>query len=185
MSYISFSRVLPLSLALALAVPVALPSLAAAADKAVDTTTSTMLAKKDIEFLKAANQSGMLEIKEAELAVKRNLSGTNLNFAKKMVTDHEKVNQELTDLAAKKGVVLPTALDEDMQKKYDSLAKTEDTKLAKEYLECQVKAHKKAVSDFKEAAEDSKDADVKAFATKHLPHLQAHLDEVKRLEDAN
>ncbi len=185
MSYVSLARALPLSLALALAMPLALPSLAHAADKMGDTTSSTMLAKNDIEFLKVANQCNMLEIKEAELVVKRNASGANLDFAKKMITDHEKVNEELAELATKKGVTLPTGLNEDMQKKYDSLAKTDDAKINKEYFECQVKEHKKAVSAFKDAAEDSKDTDVKAFAAKHLPHLQAHLDEAKRLEDAH
>ncbi len=143
-----------------------------------------MLAKDDLEFILAANQGGLFEIKTSELAKQRNVTGANLEFAKQMISDHEAVNQELGALAAKKGVTLPTTLDESMQKKYDALAKTEDSKLAKEYLAYQVKAHKDAVSAFKSAASDSKDTDVKAFAAQHLPHLQAHLDAAKRLEDA-
>lgn len=172
-----------LSLALAFAAVPTLATTASAADTVV-TAAPTMLAKEDLAFILAANQGGLFEIKTSELAKQRNVNGANLEFAKQMISDHEAVNQELGALAAKKGVTLPTTLDEEHQKKYDALAKTEDSKLAKEYISCQVKAHKKAVSAFKDAASDSKDTDVKAFAAQHLPHLQAHLDAAKRLEDA-
>jgi putative membrane protein len=178
-------RLLPLTLALALAVPVALSNVAFAADH-VDATTSnsTIVSKDDVKFLNLANQGGLLEVKSAEFASKRNISGPAADFAKKVSKEHEAINADLTSLASKKGVHLPTALDEDAQKKFDKLAKVEDGKLAKEYIEYEIKAHKAAISEFKDAADDSKDVDVKAFAAKYLPHLQAHLDEAKRIEDA-
>ncbi len=179
----SFLSASMLSLSLAFVAPFALPTLAAAADKAVETTTSTLV-KNDSDFLIAAIQGGMIEVKNAQLVIKRNVTGPALDFAKKMVSEHEKVNDELTKLASKKGLTLPTTLNEDMQKCYDELAKTDDAKLAKAYIADQVKGHKKAVSALKEAAEDSKDVDVKAFAATHLPHFQAHLDEAKRIADA-
>ena len=101
-----------------------------------------------------------------------------------MVSSHQAVNKELAELASRKGVMLSDTLNKDMQEEYDELAKNDDAKLNKEYIECQVKAHKMAVDAFEDAAEDSKDADVKAFAVKNLPHLKAHLDEVKRMDDA-
>ena len=175
---------LPLSLAAAVGMPLTFADLNAA-DRTDTTTTSTTLSKDDIKFLQMANQGGLLEIKMSELVAKRNtnVTGAPADFAKKMITEHGSVNKDLTTLATKKGVTLQTSLDEDTQKKFDALAKTEDGKLAKEYMECQIKAHKAAVSGFKDAADDSKDVDVKAFATKHLPHLQAHLDEANRVED--
>lgn len=173
---------LPLTLAAAVAMPMTFAELNAA-DRTDTNTPSANLSKEDVKFLQMANQCGLLKIKAAELATKRNASGAPLDYAKKMITDHEAVNKELAALASKKGVALPTVLDEDTQKKYDALAKTEDAKMGKEYMDCQVKAHKAAVSSFKDAADDSKDADIKAFAAKHLPHMQAHLDEAKRVED--
>lgn len=174
---------LPLSLAMALALPLATTSALTAADKSGNHAAS-LLVKDDIKFIEAANQGGLLEIKESELVLQRKAPGLNQDFAKKMVTEHQAVNKELSELASRKGVMLTDTLTDDMQKKYDALAKTDDAKLSKEYIDCSLKGHKKTVDAFKEASEDSKDADVKAFAAKHLPHLQAHLDEVKRIEDA-
>ncbi len=167
--------------ALLVAAPVAAPAADTAADAAAASST---LNKNDRKFLIAANQGGLFEVKTSELAIQRNVAGANHDFAKRMVSEHGTVNSELADLATRKGITLPTMLDEDMQKKYDKLAKTEDTKLAKAYIEVQVKAHKEAVSAFKEAADDSTDPEVRAFAAKHLPHLQEHLATVKHLEDA-
>jgi len=174
---------LPLSLALALALPLGTASTLAAADKAGDHSAS-LLVKDDIKFIEEANQCGLLVVKKSELVLKRKAPGLNQDFAQKMVTGHLALNKELLELAARKGVKLSDTLSEDMQKKYDALAKTDDAKLSKEYLDYQVKEHKKAVGAFKDAADDSKDPEVKAFAVKHLPHLQAHLDEVKRIEEA-
>jgi len=176
--------ILPLTLAAAVAMPQTFSVLGAAEHtETTTTTTTTTLNKDDVKFLQMANQGGLMEIKTSELLAKRNATGPVAEFAKKMITEHESVNKELAALASKKGITLPTALDEDTQKKYDALAKVDDAKLNKEYMECQIKAHKSAVSAFKDAADDSKDADVKAAAAKHLPHLQAHLDEAKRIED--
>lgn len=177
-------HLLPLTLAIAMALPLTFSALGAAErTDTTTTTTTTSLNKDDVKFLQMANQGGLLEIKTSELVAKRNVTGAAADYAKKMITEHESVNKELSSLASKKGVTLPTALDVDTQKKYDSLVKVDDAKLGKEYMEAQVKAHKAAVSSFKDAADDSMDVDVKAIATKHFPHLQAHLDEAKRIED--
>lgn len=177
-------HLLPLTLAAAVALPLTFPALnAVERTDTTTTTTTTSLNKDDVKFLHVANQGGLLEIKASELVAKRNVTGPAAEYAKKMITEHESVNKELNSLASKKGVTLPTTLDGDTQKKYDSLAKVDDAKLGKEYMETQIKAHKAAVSCYEDAADDSKDVDVKATAAKHLPHMQAHLDEAKRIED--
>src|SRR5690606_40362559 len=49
--------------------------------------------------------------------------------------------------------------------------------------EVAVEAHEDAVDLFEDAAEDAEDADIKAFAAKHLPALQKHLEMGRELED--
>ncbi len=172
------------SLALLLAGSGALTTPAGAAETAAETAAAaSTLNKDDAEFVRMALLGGMVEVKTSELAVKRNiLTGADLEFAKKIVSDHNTINDEITALARTKGLTLPTALDEKMQKKVDDLGKKSDKDLREAYLECQVDGHKKAVSAFKSASDDAKDGDVKAFAAKHLPHLQQHLETVKALE---
>lgn len=174
------------SLTLLLAGSSALATFAGAADTAAEIKTaaaSSTLNKDDAEFVRMALLGGKTLVQTSELAIKRAiLTGADLEFAKKIVSDHNTVNDELTALARTKNLVLPTGLDEKMQKKVDDLGKKSDKDLREAYLECQVDAHKKAVSAFKSASDDAKDGDVKAFAAKHLPHFQQHLETVKTLE---
>ena len=144
--------------------------------------TTAALNEDDSEFVTEALRGGQLEVKSAQLAIDRGVSDADKTFAKKLVDDHTKINDELTALAKKKGAVIPAAIDEKGQKKLDKLGKSKDADFAEEWLEDQIDCHKKAVDAYEEASKDAKDADVKAFAAKHLPHLQAHLEEAKRLE---
>ena len=153
-----------------------------AADTVATNANATSLNADDSKFVTEALRGGMLEVKAAQLAIDRGVADADKTFAKKLVDDHKEMNDELTALAKKKGAVIPGAIDEKGQKKLDELGKVKDADFAEEWLEEQVSCHKKAVDAYEEASKDAKDADVKAFATKHLPHLQAHLDEAKRLE---
>jgi putative membrane protein len=146
---------------------------ASAADAALD--------KYDTKFLITAAHAGALEIRTSEMAQKRTLSPEETRFAKQIIDDHTAMAHELEALATKKGVVLPKDTDEKGQKKIDKLAATKDTDFPSAYADCQVSAHKDAVSLFKDAADDAKDPEVRAFASKYLPTLQQHLDHAKAL----
>jgi putative membrane protein len=146
------------------------------------TAPGTTLSQDDAKFIIHALQGDMLEIKTSELALKRGLAGAEREFAQKMIDDHTAVDAELKTLAEKKGVTPPTQLGEKMQDKVDKLGKESDKDFAEAYLECQISAHKMAISAYKEASEEAKDPDVKAFAAKHLPHLTEHLETAKALE---
>ena len=139
------------------------------------------LDKYDSKFLITASQAGNLEIHSSEIAQKRLLAPEEISFAKKIVADHTAMAHELEALASKKGVTLPKDIDEKGQKKMDALSATKETAFAEAYVDSQVSAHKEAVSIFKDAAENAKDADVRAFATKYIPTLNQHLDAAKTL----
>jgi putative membrane protein len=173
-----------LPLALPLVLLLASASVATCAINAAETNTITSgvtLVKDDAEFVTNALLGGMVEIKTSELALKRNVTGVEREFAQTMVADHTKAITELKILAGAKGVAVPTMLDEKMQKKVDELGKENDTNFPAAFLEVEVDAHKKAVSAYKDASKDAKDSEVKAFAAKHLPHLEEHLAKAKAL----
>lgn len=144
-------------------------------------TAESALDKNDSAFLIAASQVGSMELRSSEIAQKRLLAPEEIAFAKKIIADHTTMANELAALATKKGLTLPKEVDEKAQKKVDALSATKDPAFAEAYVDCQVAAHKDAVSLFKDAAEGAKDADVKAFASKYVPTLNMHLDHAKTL----
>ena len=175
----------PLSLLpLLLCTALALPAGAQAADNATrdSAVTSAALDKDDAGFVYDALLGGMAEVKASELALKRGLTGAEREFAQQMVDEHTIVNDELKAIATAKGVAAPVMPDEKAQKKLDALGQQQDQDFAEAYLEYQIAAHKAAVKAFKNAGENAKDLDVRAFAAKHLPHLAHHLELAEALE---
>ncbi len=137
----------------------------------------------DADFAVEAANGGMMEVKMGELAQMNGSSADVKSFGKMMVDDHSKANDELKSLASQKNIMLPTTLGNDMQEKYDEMAKKTGKEFDKDYVDMMVKDHKDDVDAFKEEANDGKNADIKAFASKTLPTLEMHLQKIQSIQD--
>lgn len=138
----------------------------------------------DQEFYDKAAISGMFEVKASEIAVKRATDPQAKSFAEMMVADHSAANAKLKALAARKKVVLPSALDKDHQQDLDKLGKAKPGKDFDEtYADLMEDSHDKAVKLFEEASKDAKDPDVSAFAAATLPTLRQHKELAEALDD--
>ena len=143
---------------------------------------SVPLKKGDIEFANQATIGGLMEIQSAENALKRNLTAEEQTFVKQLIADHTKANDELATIAKTKSVTLPISLGADEQERLTKMSGIKDKDFNEEFLEHQITCHKKAIDLFEDEVNDGKDAELKAFAVKTLPHLKAHLETAKRLE---
>lgn len=167
-------------------------SLTAAVSQAGD-RKDAKLALMDQRFVHAAGHGGMMEIDAAQLALERGSSQAVKDYARQMIRDHEQANQELMTLAQSKGVKLPATL-EAMHKRLNDqerlalrhmVVKHRDERMLLEsmsgamfdqaYIGGQVKDHHQMVGLFEVHSRHSMDPDIKAWATKTLPHLQMHL----------
>jgi len=145
-----------------------------AADK--DTLNAT-----DVEFVKHEAAAGMATVQIAGLGVKKATRPEVKTFAEMIVKDHTAANAELTKLAATKGVELSAVLDSKHAEVFQKLEQYSGTEFDKEFLDVAVSGHKKCVGRFEDAAKDSQNNDVKMWATKMLPALQAHLAQAEEL----
>lgn len=146
-------------------------------------TTPAPLADGDKKFLTKAAQGGMMEVALGQQAKQKGVAADVKSFGDRMVTDHGKANDELKQLAAKKGFVLPTQLDDDHAKQIDKLSKLSGVKFDEGYADKMVDDHKDDVKEFKDASTDLKDPDIRAWAAKTLPVLEDHLTMAKTIED--
>ena len=152
---------------------------AAAVFTALTFGTSTFAAdaisREDKEFLKNAGELGMTELLLGNLAVEKATSPELKALGARLVEDHTKSNQELVALALKKGVELtmePTAAQKTMLAGFKQKSGAE---FDKELMEHVRKDHEKGMHTFTDAAEDSKDMDIKTFALKNVGVMQQHL----------
>ena len=134
------------------------------------------LAAKDRRFIEKAARSGMAEVEMGKLAQDKAASNQVKAFARKMAEDHSKANDELKQLAAAKGVTLPTDIAAKDRREINKLSKLSGAEFDREYMTSMVSDHQKDVSEFKSGSKSALDNDVKSFAAKMLPTLQQHLD---------
>jgi putative membrane protein len=140
------------------------------------------LDKGDREFIEKAAAGGMLEVAWGKLAESKSQNADVKSFAAMLQKDHGAANDELKALAGKKGMTLPATLPAKEQKEVDKLSKAKN--FDEDFTEENMKDHKKDVKEFEKASKDAKDPDVKAFAAKTLPALQAHLQQAEQLHKA-
>lgn len=133
-----------------------------------------LMSNDDKTFMTKAASAGMYEVQAGQLALQKSSDPAIKNFAQRMVDDHTKANSELTALAGKKNVTVPTALIKSDQSMLDKLEKKSGPEFDKAYRKQMVATHKKAVSLFDNESRNGKDADVKAWAAQTLPKLQEH-----------
>ena len=140
------------------------------------------LSAADMAFVNAAAQSGMDEIKTSKVAQKKSDNKDILAYAKQMVNDHDKADDQLKSIAKKMNVTLPTSLDAVHKSDVEQLQNASKTDFDQKYVMIQDKGHEVAVAAFQKEASSGDNGVLKQYAAQTLPVLQQHLKEVKTLE---
>lgn len=137
--------------------------------------TVSNMTPEDKEFVTKAGGGGLAEVQMGNLALQKANSPEVKAFAQRMVTDHSKANEELSQMATAKGLALPTELDPPHQAGMDHLSALTGAEFDKAYMQHMVDDHQTAVADFEKAATSATDSDLRSWATATLPALQEHL----------
>ncbi|PYJ57500.1 MAG: DUF305 domain-containing protein [Verrucomicrobia bacterium] len=130
-------------------------------------TVTVKLSQKDTSFIQKAAGGGQQEVENGKMAEKQGKSADVKSIGARMVADHTRANNELTELANRKGV------------KFDTRGvKAQNIGAAdfdRQYLKLLEIDHKNDIAEFQQEAKSGDDRDVKAWASKTLPMLKQHL----------
>ena len=148
----------------------------------VKTDSSAVLV--DTTFAAKAAVGGMAEVALGKMAAAKGAEAKVKDFGNMMVMDHGKANAELKTIAQSKKIMLPGGLDAEHQSKSDSLSKLSGKDFDRAYVNAMVEGHKKTLALMQSEANGGKDAELKAFATKTAPVVQAHLDEILKIQSS-
>lgn len=140
-----------------------------------DEEDKVITTSKDRNFLNNVAYANAAEIQFGETASGKAMDTGVKEFGSDMVSDHTTITNELKDLAGKKQVSIVNEPDDEHKAKHTLLMTYSGYQFDTAYVNSQVKDHELAVTLFQRAKDDGDDADVKAFASKHLPHIQEHL----------
>ena len=142
----------------------------------------TVISMTDTNFILAAAQGGMTEVKLGELA---STSGTRADvkeFGRMMVKDHTTINEDLKALAAQKGVTLPKSLDAEHQGMVDKMTALKGSGFDDAYIAGMIQIHQKDAKAFKAESAATHDADIKYFVDTSIPVVESHLKQATLLK---
>jgi len=135
-------------------------------------------------FVQKAATDGMAEVELATAATKKSGNPAVKAYAQMLVDDHTKANEQLTGIAKKDGIAVPTALTAEQKAMAGKLSAKSGAAFDRAYIAGMVKDHEKAVALFKTAAADGQiNADLRAFAKDTLPTLEQHLKAAQHLHN--
>lgn len=141
------------------------------------------LDKTSSDFAMKAASGGMMEVTLGQLAQQKATNQRVKDFGAMMVSDHSKANTELSNIAAAKGLTLPSTM-EKHQQHIDDLSKKEGNDFDKAYMKMMTKDHEKDIMAFEKAASGSSDSTIKGFAKRTLPVLRMHFDSAKAIQQS-
>ena len=173
--------------ALAASLALALPGPAPAQQQSqqLQTTTTNSPASPssvmppDLDFILKAASGGMEEVALGELAAQKVQSQQLKELAQLIVQDHTTANQELMQVAGSKGIQVPNTTSPASQTVAASMSELNGPEFDLAYVLQQHGAHLATVALFDFAADHAMDPDVKGFAQKYLPKIQAHTRKIE------
>ena len=145
-----------------------------------DSSASASITQQDSKFAVDATNIGMMEIALGNVAQQNAMRKDVRDFGAMMVKDHTGAADDLKKIADAKHITLPSSLSADDQKKVDDMKAKTGNKFDKAYIDMMIDGHKKAADEFQDEIKSGSDADLRAFATKTLDVIHAHLDSAQK-----
>jgi putative membrane protein len=154
------------------------------ASMAQDAATSAQSSASTKEFVEKAGASGLAEVEMGEIGAQKARNGQVKAFAKRMVADHTKANEELLTAIKGKGVQVPSSRSATHKAMVEKFRQQEAGKnFDRDYMEHMVEHHKADVELFETAADDEKfDLDLRSYAKRTLPTLRDHLKQAQTIQ---
>jgi putative membrane protein len=174
-----FMKLISISASAALGMALVAAGILIAAPRA---NAATTVSAADTDFILAAAQGGLTEVKLGELAARNGTRDEVKEFGKMMVKDHTVINDDLRALATQKGVSLTDTLDAKHQEKLDKMAALTGAGFDDAYIAAMIKGHKAVAREFKAEAATTQDSDIKSFLDKSLPVVEAHLKHITAMK---
>ncbi len=157
------------------------PSIAAPASTDVEASI-----REAQDFVNAAGQAGLVEIRTSEMALEKAKNAELKTLAQKIIDDHKAAGDKLKVAASAAALAPPPeTLDDFHMRRINDLVETDgDEDFDADYAALQVDAHNDAIKLFEDYSRDT-DAlpQLKMFADDALPVLIAHKADAERVRD--
>jgi putative membrane protein len=133
------------------------------------------LSAVDKLFLAGAVASGLAEVEASRLALKQAADPRVRDFARHMIKEHTRLNDELRRIAADKGIGIAPEVHGDPRDQLERLKGLSGPEFDAVFIkDFGFDGHKKATVLYEREIREGRDSRLKAFAEKALPELRDH-----------
>jgi putative membrane protein len=140
-----------------------------------DDNNAATLQNTDRTFITNASEGNLAEVELGKLAVMKSGTESVRAFGQMMATEHQTALDELTGIADDKNADIMTTLNAKHEQMKQKLSAMTGYAFDTAYIHSQVKDHEATVALFQTEIANGADQDIKAYASKYLPHIQMHL----------
>lgn len=138
----------------------------------------------DAKFITRTAQANLAEVQMSAWAKDHALSDEVRQFAGKVMDDHTKLADELRGLAVNQNATLTADLDPKDSAEIERMKTLEPNVMERAYMHEVMKWHQREADAFKREVETGKDPDLKNWASRMLPKIQAHIKQGEDTERA-
>lgn len=142
---------------------------------------AAMHSMQDKAFVKKAAEGGLAEVRMGKLAEQKSNSQDVKQFAQKMVNDHTQLNEQMRPIAQQLGVSSPQSLSKKDKKEMAKLENLSGQQFDDAYIKCELKDHKKDLSDFRQEASDTQNTQLKQAAQQGAQVIDGHLHLIEEI----
>jgi putative membrane protein len=136
-------------------------------------------------FVNDAAESGQVQVEVSKLAQEKGSTEAVKQFGKRLVDDHIKASQDLTQAATAANIAVPSETARKAKKSQEKLSKLSGADFDRAYTKLMMNELKDEVKSFDRESRNGKIPQIKDFAAKTLPALQEHRRMVEQLASAN
>ncbi len=132
-------------------------------------------AAADSSYILEAIRGNFLEVALGRVAESRGADFDVKAFAKRMITDHNSMNDQWATVAKNNRVRVPVGLDETAKQTVDRLEDLSGSEFDQAYMTEMIRQHEQALATFQRMASSATAPDVRQLASSGVPGIREHL----------
>lgn len=137
---------------------------------------ATKQAPPDLPFIREAASANLKEVRLGQLAQSKSSNPAVKEYGLRMVTDHNRLEQDLISVVSRNGIALKPALTpEHVQQIHGLLVGPSGEPFDQAYMTMMIQDHQTDLARFESESRDADSPEVRDFAARSLPVLQQHL----------
>jgi putative membrane protein len=138
----------------------------------------------DQDFVTQASSANSFEIMAGTLATSKGQNVLVQQFGAHMIQEHNKVGEDMRNLAGSKDLDVPENLQPKEQANLNTLTAANGADFDTKFVDMMVLSHQETIDLFERAsgASGTRDGDLRNFASSRLPALREHLQQAQALQ---